>query len=79
MGAHMGPKEASAREMDMPGGTMGYPKDGELYVEMGGKEVPVALAILSTFKPSPGNSKYGWKNGNKLDNRLENLFWVINK
>ena len=57
-----------------------YLKDGQLHVNMGGIERPVARVILTTFRPTPGNYKNRgtvcWKNGNKLDNRLDNLFWL---
>ena len=80
VGDSLSMKDLSTLEMHTEEGTRGYLKDGEYYVDMDGKQLPVARVILTTFKPSRGNYKgrgtVCWKNGNKLDNSLNNLFWL---
>lgn len=46
-------------------------KDGEE------KEMDVARMVAEAFVPNPDNKPYvAYKNGNRLDNRAENLEWV---
>lgn len=41
------------------------------------KEMDVARMVATTFVPNPNNYDFiNHKNGNKLDNRAENLEWV---
>ena len=50
---------------------------GVLYVRVRGRDRPVHWLVLTAFTGEPPVKGYypRWRNGNKLDNRVENLVW----